>query len=1169
MVTIERYLASQVGMTPLVNQMRGNVISWFYSSFVQRTGMHLIELNSGRLRVGADRWRELQEKSTQTTTPDGARPRITKDLPELTIALIGQVKAGKSSLVNALLGQEKAEVDVLPATDAITRYRFAPTDVAVRFTVLDTIGYAGGSDPKQALAKALKAVNQAQVVLVVLDAQMAARAADHAFLEEWQNWFEKHPESRPPPLLGVMTHIDLLSPSLEWQPPYAGWLQESPKRPKEQMIREAVLSVKETLQPPLAGIVPVCTAAGKIYGIREFLWPALIELLPEAHARRINEALLSEGTADRWRQLWSQVVTSAGQLAQAGLAICITHSQSQPTSAEDEESPVMRRTARSYRRSSSPRSRLASTPSPDPGRAFNGRARQVNFERIANAVRLEYKEDENSLKHQAGPIAASLGIVAGAASGTIPVSAAAADLAGKLWGERMSDALDEYMRQLAEEKPELLEPAKEERGEIATVRDLHRLMHERIGRMPPAILERYRRRVDAEAQQLLRDAESTRSQAPLRRLVRDYFASGPTEKALAILGDDAFERGRFDEAIAWWTLLAPLPGRRDPKALVYPAGTLDRDRIVAKEILALIFEDRFAEAERELAHYEKTSAAARGSFAGEEGPYAVTLRHWLDRRRAESKLDEADPSWPTFAGATTGNRVFGKPPSDRLWIDGPTWKAPLAVDRAPTVVRLSAGRAMSIPATPIHPIIVDGQVVYADGDMIESRDLATGAVRFRRGLDGFLAKKDPSDETHGVALSAGNGVVCVRLGPSGRGSWLMALDLAKAGDLRWKVAGPEGERSGFASDPLVLGDRVVIVKKTVEDRQTTLVLDCLDLATGAAVWSTKLADFETPFGAPTRAPLVLADDTTLVVISHAGFVVACDRLTGSRTWAIRYPSAEIPGSPRDVAAGLIADGRLYVAPADASMLFAADLATGRVLWDRPWLQVPTDVTADPATVAEVVQLYGVVDGRLLFTDRGRLVALDAADGTTLWQQPSLGKLPGQGRGLIAGSWVFWPTADTEVSWRAVTHETGELRSLEASPEYFEPTTLRNIPAGNVVWGEGCLVIAGSKELVVFVPPEMRIEKLKQDAKESKVQPATLGLLAMAQRSTGQTREAEATLAELWSRVPFYEKPDWEKLFDQRQLDAPPKRVAWLVRAGSKPTCGSDRDDLPPPWPEVG
>ena len=264
----------------------------------------------------------MQDQVTQNAEPGTpARPRITKELPELTIALVGQVKAGKSSLVNALLGAEKAEVDVLPATDAITRYRFAPTDVAVRFTVLDTIGYAGGSDPKQALAKALKAVNQAQVVLVVLDAQMAARAPDHAFLEAWQEWFDANPSSRPPPLLGVVTHIDLLSPSLEWSPPYPGWLQEAPKRPKEQMIREAVMSIKETLMPPLAGIVPVCTASGKAYGLREYLWPALIELLPDAHARRINEALLAEGAADRWRQLWEQIKTSAGQLAQAGLAM--------------------------------------------------------------------------------------------------------------------------------------------------------------------------------------------------------------------------------------------------------------------------------------------------------------------------------------------------------------------------------------------------------------------------------------------------------------------------------------------------------------------------------------------------------------------------------------------------------------------------------------------------------------------------------------------------------------------------------------------------------------------------------------------------------------------------------------------------------------------------------
>jgi predicted GTPase len=306
-----RYLGSRLGVSPIFDELRGNLIAWFYSAFVQRTGMHLIELNSGRLRVGAERWRELQNEAVGEPGDSGA---------QLTIALVGQVKAGKSSLINALIGEEKADVDVLPATTDITRYRFSPAEVRVRFTLLDTVGYAGGVNPKDALAKAMRAVSQAHVVLVVLDAQMAARHADHAFLEEWQRWYDSHPDRKPPPLVGVMTHIDLLPPSLEWQPPYAGWREESSPRLKEQTIRDAILSIKESLMPPLTDVVPVCTASGKAYGIDEGLWPAILEALPQAQARRINEAFHAEGGHGRWRQLWQQIKTSAVQLTHAGLA---------------------------------------------------------------------------------------------------------------------------------------------------------------------------------------------------------------------------------------------------------------------------------------------------------------------------------------------------------------------------------------------------------------------------------------------------------------------------------------------------------------------------------------------------------------------------------------------------------------------------------------------------------------------------------------------------------------------------------------------------------------------------------------------------------------------------------------------------------------------------------
>src|SRR5262249_16908895 len=74
-----------------------------------------------------------------------------------------------------------------------------------------------------------------------------------------------------PPILAVLTHIDLLSPAMEWAPSY-DWQQ--PKRPKEQQIQQAVAAVREQLGEFLVGMVPVCVAPGKGYGGEEWLPPA-------------------------------------------------------------------------------------------------------------------------------------------------------------------------------------------------------------------------------------------------------------------------------------------------------------------------------------------------------------------------------------------------------------------------------------------------------------------------------------------------------------------------------------------------------------------------------------------------------------------------------------------------------------------------------------------------------------------------------------------------------------------------------------------------------------------------------------------------------------------------------------------------------------------------------
>src|SRR5438067_2519779 len=53
-----QFLASKAGAAPL-QKIQDNVLLWFHTAYLHELGRYLIELNSGRLKVGAARYREL------------------------------------------------------------------------------------------------------------------------------------------------------------------------------------------------------------------------------------------------------------------------------------------------------------------------------------------------------------------------------------------------------------------------------------------------------------------------------------------------------------------------------------------------------------------------------------------------------------------------------------------------------------------------------------------------------------------------------------------------------------------------------------------------------------------------------------------------------------------------------------------------------------------------------------------------------------------------------------------------------------------------------------------------------------------------------------------------------------------------------------------------------
>jgi hypothetical protein len=324
--TVVRYTAAQLGVSQPFQMLQDNIVAWFYTAYIHRVGTYLIEVNSGRLRVGAKRYRELvaharlqdgvATEPLATLPSDGAAPLASKDgihTPTVRLTVLGQVKAGKSSLINAFLGEQRAATDVLPLTSEITRYQLQPSGIGSSLVLLDTVGYAHEGPKADQLKATHRAAQESDLILLVLHGRDPARQPDLKLLQGLRSWFREHPELKLPPILGVLTHIDLLPPLLEWAPPY-NWL--APVRPKEKSIAEAIEAAQEALGDHLVGIVPICVAEEKTYGVQEWLLPRTVELLGEARAVGLLRCLKAEANASRVRKLLNQLLEASKQLWQ-------------------------------------------------------------------------------------------------------------------------------------------------------------------------------------------------------------------------------------------------------------------------------------------------------------------------------------------------------------------------------------------------------------------------------------------------------------------------------------------------------------------------------------------------------------------------------------------------------------------------------------------------------------------------------------------------------------------------------------------------------------------------------------------------------------------------------------------------------------------------------------
>lgn len=305
--------ATKMGLGPAAAGFQQNILLWFYTSYLRELGRHLIELNSGRLKVGAKRYLELMEQHTEppivVSEPTNPTTEESAVLP-VSLAIVGPVKAGKSTLVNALLGEQKAATDVLPLTPGVTKYDLRqPGRPAL--TLLDTMGFGNDGASETDVKAAVEAARQADLMMLVVPARSAARKPESEFLDRVRAVFAAQPNLKMPPVVLVVSRIDQLTPAIEWAPPY-DWAKGT--RPKEVSIREAVEAVREVFAGRMVGLVPVCAAPGKELGVRDELLAAVASQLGEARGVGLLRALYTEATVDQTKRVFHQVLNAGGQV---------------------------------------------------------------------------------------------------------------------------------------------------------------------------------------------------------------------------------------------------------------------------------------------------------------------------------------------------------------------------------------------------------------------------------------------------------------------------------------------------------------------------------------------------------------------------------------------------------------------------------------------------------------------------------------------------------------------------------------------------------------------------------------------------------------------------------------------------------------------------------------
>lgn len=234
---------------------------------------------------------------------------MTVDAREPRIALVGRRGSGKSSLINAMFGQERQYVSSVKSGTGKGKWLWYPSDAEPKIRLLDSRGLGESEAPTEEfeedtpLDELIKAVTEEQPDVFLF--LIKAKEADSRIEEDLQELNKlrkivKEIHHYDVPVICVVTQVDELDPPHYKQVPF----DANPKKKKN--IDEAIALMSKRFKDseiPLLNIIPTCSyidfdESGKIeYDMRwniDLLSDYLIEALPSEAKLKTAKAIQSQ-----------------------------------------------------------------------------------------------------------------------------------------------------------------------------------------------------------------------------------------------------------------------------------------------------------------------------------------------------------------------------------------------------------------------------------------------------------------------------------------------------------------------------------------------------------------------------------------------------------------------------------------------------------------------------------------------------------------------------------------------------------------------------------------------------------------------------------------------------------------------------------------------------------